>query len=157
MITGRPKWVGFRIDPSDYALFLAVCVESIAEDIPRPYNNAMTYISKLGYGPVLEVTSSYIRDMNRNSYYYFQGDSISLGGSSTVFQIVGSKIRDVYGSYILKYSEGLISRAHGGPYASVSKSEIQTVDQKYTYQISGSLNTFELLATIAVLFGKDAK
>ena len=97
MITERSKWVGFRTDPSDYALFLAVCrrvcVESIAEDIPRPYNNAMTYISKLGYGPVLEVTSSYIRDMNRNSYYYFQGDSISLGGTSTVFQIVGSKIR----------------------------------------------------------------
>ncbi|MDY6391959.1 MAG: hypothetical protein SPL80_03880 [Bacilli bacterium] len=117
----------------------------------------MTYISKLGYGPVLEVTSSYIRDMNRNSYYYFQGNSLSLGGSSSVFQISGSKIRDVYGSYILKYSEGLICSARGLPYASVSEDKIHTMDQKSTYQIKGTLNDFELLATIAVLFGKDAK
>lgn len=142
---------------ANYAIISAFRVTRVARVAFPAYKYAMTYISKLGYGPVLEVTSSYIRDMNRNSYYYFQGNSLSLGGSSSVFQISGSKIRDVYGSYILKYSEGLICSARGLPYASVSEDKIHTMDQKSTYQIKGTLNDFELLATIAVLFGKDAK
>ena len=112
-----------------------------------------SYVRKVGYGPVLEVSGNRIRDMRNNCYYRIDGSYVYLEGSGVMFEISGDRIRSVSGGYLYEISGGSINKIYGGFFASVSGGYITKYDSSEKYEIS-SLTQKQLLVVTVLLFGE---
>lgn len=118
------------------------------------YDSNTVYVKKVGYGPVLRVCGSQILDMRTNTYYTIDGRMVKLNGSGPVFEISGDKIRAAFGSYLYEISGSNINKVYGGYYASISGNYIQLYDLSEKYELSDSLSKNQILAVVALLFGR---
>ena len=128
---------------------------SIKHSSPRSVSRDRgdAYIKLVGSGPVLRVNGDRIYDMRNNTYYRIQGNSVVQEGSGPVFEISGSRIRLAYGSYLYEISGSSVNKVYGGYYASIDSGFIKKHDLSEIYEISGSLDLFQKLAVVALIFG----
>ena len=117
------------------------------------FSSGSVYISRVGYGPVLRVSGAEILDMRNNAYYHIEGNVVKKDGSGPVFEISGNRIKAAFGSYLYEISGNNVNKIFGGFYASINNSSIQTHDLSERHEISGSLNLYQKLTVIALLFG----
>ena len=118
------------------------------------YDSNTVYVKKVGYGPILRVCGSQILDMRTNTYYSIDGRMVKLNGSGPVFEISGDKIRAAFGSYLYEISGSNINKVYGGYFASISGNYIQLYDLSEKYELSNSLSKNQILAVVALLFGR---
>ena len=129
--------------------------EEVIYERPRTtiFRGGSAYVSRVGYGPVLRVSGPEILDMRNNTYYHIEGNMVNRDGSGPVFEISGNRIRAAFGSYLYEISGSSVNKVFGGFYASINGNSIQVHDLSDRYEISGSLNLYQQLAVVALLFG----
>lgn len=118
----------------------------------RSYGDA--YVRQMGYGPVLEISGGRIRDMHNNRYYRLEDNYVYAEGSGLSYEIVGDRIKTLFGNYLFEISGNNINKVFGGYFASVNGNLITTHDQTGRYEVSGSLDSRTLLVIAALLFGE---
>ena len=119
------------------------------------YDNdtSYSYIKKVGYGPVLEVSGNRIRDMRNNTYYRLESSYVYFESGGLAYEISGDRIRAITGGYLYEISGGNINKIYGGFFASISGGYIVKYDGSERYEMTSSLNKQKLLVVAAILFG----
>lgn len=118
------------------------------------YSYSTVYVKQVGYGPALRVEGDRIIDMRTNTYYRLENNVVMQDGYGPVFEIRGNQIRDVFGGYLYEISSSNINKTFGGFYASISGNYITLYDSSIKYEMTDSLSKRQMLAIVALLFGK---
>ena len=116
--------------------------------------SSTVYVNKVGYGPILRVEGNRILDIRTNIYYRIENNMVKQEGSGPLYEIRGNQIKNVFGGYLFELSGSNINKVFGGFYASISGNYITLYDLSVKYELSSSLSKTQLLAVIALLFGK---
>lgn len=112
------------------------------------------YVKKVGYGPILRISGPNILDMRSNTYYRIEGNIVNQDGCGPRYEIRGTQIRDIYGSYLYELSGSNINKVFGGFYASISGNYITLYDLSEKYEMTDSLSKKQILTISVLLFGK---
>ena len=118
------------------------------------YIAARGYVRKIGFGPVLEINGSRIRDMRSNTYYRVEGGAVYGDGSGLLYQISGKRIRSIGGRELYELSGSNIYQVFGGYYASVSGHFITKYDGSEKYECDDDFPRAILLVIAVLLFGE---
>lgn len=120
---------------------------------PR-YSYSTVYVKQVGYGPILRIEGNRIIDMRSNTYYRLENNMLTQEGYGPVFEIRGNQIKNAFGGYLYEISGSNINKTFGGFYASISGNYITLYDLSVKYEMTDSLSRSQLLAAVALLFGK---
>lgn len=112
------------------------------------------YINRMGYGPALRVEGNRIFDMRNGTYYRIDGYIVNQEGSGPIYEISSNRIRAAYGSYLYEISGNNINKIYGGFFASINGNILSTYDSSQRFEFDGSLSSKQILAVVAILFGR---
>ena len=115
----------------------------------------MKSIKLIGRGPVLEINGTRIKNLVTSESYDINGSYISLVGNGPIYEIKGNAIKEVYGSYKLELNGNMLYSLTFGNIAEINGSFIRYMYGGNEYELPEGLTKLELLAIIAILFGKD--
>ena len=118
------------------------------------YSCSTVYVKQVGYGPLLRVEGDRIIDMRSNTYYRLENNMLMQDGYGPVFEIRGNQIKNAFGGYLYEISGSNINKTFGGFYASISGNYITLFDLSIKYEMTNQLSKKQLLAVVALLFGK---
>ncbi|MBP5574497.1 MAG: hypothetical protein J6X50_01985 [Bacilli bacterium] len=118
------------------------------------YSYSTVYVKQVGYGPLLRIIGNQIVDMRSNTYYRLENNILMQDGYDPIYEIRGNQVKDAFGGYLYELSGSNINKTFGGFYSSISGNYITLYDGSIKYEMSDSLSKSQILAVIALLFGK---
>ena len=92
--------------------------------------------------------------MRSNTYYRLENNILMQDGYGPIYEIRSNQVKDAFGGYLYELSGSNINKTFGGFYASISGNYITLYDGSIKYEMSDSLSKSQILAVIALLFGK---
>ena len=117
-------------------------------------SSSTVYVKQLGYGPVIEIRGTRVRDMRNNTYYHLEGGNVYEEGRGIVYQIYGNCIKSIHGSPLYELSGSNINRVFGGYYASYQGGYITSHDLSKRFEVTDSLPKPLVLFVAVLIFGE---